>query len=81
MARARWKILVMTEITEREGRAWVNQEWKGGICPASGDRVDVTVKSVVNGEIEYIFMNRVYMNIVRVEDGVQSAWLDAGDCR
>lgn len=51
----------------------------GGNCPAGEDCVDVMAKHVVNGEIEYIF-NRMYENIYRFEDGLKSAWFDAGCC-
>lgn len=42
--------------------------------------MDVTVKSVVTGEIEYIFVSRRHKSIVRL-DGVKSAWPNVDDCR
>lgn len=43
------------------------------ICPAGDDHTDVTVKRVVNDEIEYILFNRVCHSIIRCEDGVEPA--------
>lgn len=51
------------------------------ICPSGEDRMDVTVRSIVNGEIEYMFVKRVYESIVRLEYGVKSTWPDADNCR
>lgn len=52
----------------------------GDIYPADGDRVDVTVKRIVNGATLYVFVNRVYESIVRLGDGVELAWTDADFC-
>lgn len=52
----------------------------GGICPAGEDHMDVTVKRVVNGDIKYIFVKSTCESIIRLKDGVESAWPDADDC-
>lgn len=36
------------------------------VCPAGENRVAVTAKHVVNGEIEYTIVNSVYTSIVRL---------------
>lgn len=48
-----------------------------GIRPAGEGHVNVTVKRIVNGEINYIFVNRVYENIVRLEEREELALLVA----
>lgn len=49
-------------------------------CPVGEDRVSVTVRRAVNGEIEYVLANRVYDSVVRPEDGVELAWPYADAC-
>lgn len=46
----------------------MNQEWKGSICSAGEDCVDVTVKGVVNDEIEFMFVNSMYESIFRLDN-------------
>lgn len=48
----------------------------GGIRPADEEHVGGNAKHVVNGEIEYIFVNRIHESIVRLQDDVDSAWPD-----
>lgn len=39
------------------------------ICSAGEDYVDVTLRHVVNGEIEYVLVNGMYETIIRRADG------------
>lgn len=46
-----------------------------------GNRWCVTLKRVVNGDIEYRLANRFYESIVRLKDGVESALPEVDGCR
>lgn len=45
------------------------------ICPTGEDCEDVIIKAIVNGEIDYAFVNRIYESIVRLQDGDDCAGL------
>lgn len=52
----------------------------GGIHLAGKDLANVTMKRVVNGDIQYIIVNRAYESIVVFEHSGESAWPVGDDC-